>query len=320
VTHVVTRDANPNVKLKATRFVYALNSSLVAYVLGEEWFDGDCTGQNYMVTYAREFRYDSPRGRYLNRQLDPSKLTPDGYPDDLVSLSDTWSDYDGDTIYGDFTIANNTVTNARSFEPGIAKHYHTDQIGSTRLLTDNTGSTTATPTYTAFGERVDTGPSERFAYAGSWGYESHDFPQGSEIPYLHVGFRYYDPGSGRFLQRDPIGIRGGLNVYVYVANHPVSFIDPSGLLRPPDGLTNEIIYRDKHKRDTDADKVTGPSPKPLSPAQELKRVNKKNAIITYGTGTCGAAAAFFIPVVGQAIGAGVAIGLGLSYLIDAIEN
>jgi uncharacterized protein RhaS with RHS repeats len=43
-----------------------------------------------------------------------------------------------------------------------------------------------------------------------------------------VGWRYYDPASGRFLQRDPIGIRGGLNVYEYVDSNPLTSIDPSG--------------------------------------------------------------------------------------------
>jgi hypothetical protein len=48
------------------------------------------------------------------------------------------------------------------------------------------------------------------------------------FPYLHVGARYYDPSSGRFLQRDPIGVFGGRNVYAYVGNAPSHRIDPKG--------------------------------------------------------------------------------------------
>jgi uncharacterized protein RhaS with RHS repeats len=41
--------------------------------------------------------------------------------------------------------------------------------------------------------------------------------------------RYYVPSAGRFINPDPIGIAGGLNLYRYVQNDPVDFVDPSGL-------------------------------------------------------------------------------------------
>jgi hypothetical protein len=41
--------------------------------------------------------------------------------------------------------------------------------------------------------------------------------------------RYYDGGTGRFLTRDPIGYKGGLNLYGFTGNNPVNGSDPSGL-------------------------------------------------------------------------------------------
>lgn len=42
--------------------------------------------------------------------------------------------------------------------------------------------------------------------------------------------RWYDPVTGRWLSKDPIGISGGLNQYVFCANNPVNFRDPEGKL------------------------------------------------------------------------------------------
>nr|WP_236870892.1 RHS repeat-associated core domain-containing protein [Burkholderia stagnalis] len=61
--------------------------------------------------------------------------------------------------------------------------------------------------------------------------------------------RYYDPGSGRFVSKDPIGLAGGINVYRYAPN-PTSRIDPLGLTCkcpcPGTFWTDRSLPRDNH--------------------------------------------------------------------------
>ncbi|HYF35388.1 MAG TPA: RHS repeat-associated core domain-containing protein [Prosthecobacter sp.] len=42
-------------------------------------------------------------------------------------------------------------------------------------------------------------------------------------------YRYYDPETGRFVQEDPIGLAGGVNIYGFAEGDPTSFSDPYGL-------------------------------------------------------------------------------------------
>lgn len=187
----------------------------------------------------REFRYDGARARYMNRKLSADLIT---------DLGTTWSDYDGDEAYGDFTVSTANppvVSNTDAYQPGLwrkvgtaSEYLHSDMLGTLRTTSGTTGSGGASRVFTAFGERITT-TTDRFGYVGAWGYQSNPIPESpnpdTAFPYLHLGARYYDSSSGRFLQRDPIGVHGGLNVYAYPLS-PSTRIDPSGLNAVGDGL------------------------------------------------------------------------------------
>jgi len=108
--------------------------------------------------------------------------------------------------------------------------HHYDKTGNTLALTDASGATVGSYAYGPYGAvAAHTGRSTPFTYAGAYGVmdEGADF--------FLMRNRYYDAQAGRFLQRDPSGFEGGINLYRYAEGNPVRFIDPLGL-RSDEGI------------------------------------------------------------------------------------
>ena len=55
--------------------------------------------------------------------------------------------------------------------------------------------------------------------------------EGSYGRFLYNYFRYFDPNTGRYLNADPIGQRGGVNLFVYAVNNPVNWLDRFALTK-----------------------------------------------------------------------------------------
>lgn len=54
-------------------------------------------------------------------------------------------------------------------------------------------------------------------------------PYDEETGLSYYGYRFYMPAIGKWMTKDPLGERGGINLYGFVRNNPINRIDPLGL-------------------------------------------------------------------------------------------
>jgi RHS repeat-associated protein len=106
---------------------------------------------------------------------------------------------------------------------GTSFYYVKDQLGSVTQLVTSTGTIASQYTYDPYGNRTTVSGT----LVSDIGYAGYFYHAASGLDFtLH---RAYDPTHARWLNRDPIGEAGGINLYAYVEENPESNIDPSGL-------------------------------------------------------------------------------------------
>ncbi|HEY1750652.1 MAG TPA: RHS repeat-associated core domain-containing protein [Caulobacteraceae bacterium] len=131
---------------------------------------------------------------------------------------------------------------------------HADNQGSIAAYSDASGDQAAAYGYGPYGE------------PGAWSGSRYSYTGQLMIPeslLYNYKARAYDPGLGRFLQADPLGLSSGLNPYAYVDNTPLNATDPTGevlvcsggqpggTVTGPDGVTQIGTPSARNCRDVD---------------------------------------------------------------------
>jgi RHS repeat-associated protein len=125
--------------------------------------------------------------------------------------------------------SNNEVSPDRQIS-GTNYYFTRDHLGSIREMVDSSGTIQARYSYDPYGRmtQISGSLSADFGYAGMY----YHAPSGLNLTF----YRAYDSDLGRWLNRDPIGELGGLNLYSYVFNNPINWSDPYGLFGPAGAL------------------------------------------------------------------------------------
>jgi len=103
---------------------------------------------------------------------------------------------------------------------GAVTYLHHDQLGSTRLLTNTSGTTVGSASYDPYGIQTSvSGTVSLLGFAGQY--------TDPESGLIYMRARSYDPATAQFLTVDPLVSFTG-DAYTYISDNPVNGTDPNG--------------------------------------------------------------------------------------------
>ena len=217
----------------------------------ESWDDGggkvplayDGLGRRTNDVDGRSFTY-TPRGRVERASVGGSQVAAYAYGPDGRRAWEATSAGSRDYVYGPGAWLPYTVNTAAGPEDhvlvggallgllgdpgagnpsgGNSSAVLDDGTGTPLFRSGTTGAVDHQRRWDAYGSPITTGGS---ALSTTW---KQLLPSGPDVGLLAAGARDYDPSTGTWMQPDPMGVDGGVNVYRYAEGDPVNRSDPSG--------------------------------------------------------------------------------------------
>ena len=199
--------------------------------------NGDRTAMTPSSGSATAYTYNS-LNQLTQYQLGSGTATTYAYNGDGLRVSKTtgssttaynWSDSGSTSALLEETTGSNTADYVygpmgpiEEILPSGSKYYYSkDNLGSTRALTDSTGTTQDTDTYDPYGNLTSTGSVQsNLLFNGQY--------LDSESGLYYLRARYYDAATGQFLTIDP-DVSETMSPYAYAVGDPINGADPSGL-------------------------------------------------------------------------------------------
>jgi RHS repeat-associated protein len=211
-----------------TNFTYDNNGSLKRRSDGTQTvtYDWINDGENRLIgvnsgTSQQQYIYDA-FGSIVASISDGVRTNYLAAP--IWDLPEVLMEYDSNgQITADYT---HGVGLVRARGDGREGFYHSDGLGSTRVITDNVGLITDRYTYDAFGVLLN----QNGTFGNSFQFAGEQRDGGTGLDYLRA--RYYDPNLGRFISKDAyvgtINDSMSQHDYQYAHDNPVRYTDPTG--------------------------------------------------------------------------------------------
>lgn len=197
----------------ATRYRYDSAHQLI----GIEHADGGKTEYRYDALGRRIAKIDTPAGQTSSTTL----FAWDG--DWMLQEIHAGSVSRDDTLVTYIAHPDHGGPLARIAQ-GKRYYYMNDHLGTPQELYDDTRKVVWAVDFDAYGqarEHIASEVDNPIRFPGQF--------RDKESGLYYNRYRYYDPEIGRYITPDPIGLRGGGNVYAYVNGKPTQRIDPLGL-------------------------------------------------------------------------------------------
>jgi len=170
------------------------------------------------------YRYDA-LGRRVMRQTATETLYYYYAGDQVIEERDASDVVVATYVYGDGI--DNVLQMQRG---GNDYYYHKNHLGSVMAITDANGSVVEHYEYDPYGTPTIYDAYGNIIAVSSIGnhilFTGRDYDTETSLYYYRA--RHYNPTLGRFMQYDPMMYIDGANLYRYVKNNPLSYVDPKG--------------------------------------------------------------------------------------------